>query len=63
MYANPSHIRDHVVKVRLNDDEYQLLEALSQYSKNQKAVLAREFVLSAMAQLTGQQTTNESRAA
>lgn len=48
MYADPRHIRDHEVKVRLNEDELHLLEALAQFSKTQKSVLARELILQAL---------------
>jgi uncharacterized protein YeeX (DUF496 family) len=53
MYADPRHIRDHEVKVRLNEDELHLLEALAQYNQTQRAVLARELILDALAKLRG----------
>ena len=45
MYADPSKIRDNVVKVRLNDAEAQLLDALVTYTGEQKATLIREMLL------------------
>ena len=45
MYADPSKIRDNVVKVRLNDAESQLLDALVAYTGEQKASLIREMLL------------------
>ena len=45
MYADPSKIRDNVVKVRLNDAEAQLLDALVAYTGEQKASLIRELLL------------------
>jgi alpha-mannosidase len=45
MYADPSKIRDNVVKVRLNDAEAQLLDALVTYTGEQKASLIRELLL------------------
>lgn len=48
MYADPRHIRDHEVKVRLNEDEMKVLEALAQYNHVQKSVLARELILAAL---------------
>ena len=45
MYADPSKIRDNVVKVRLNDAEAQLLDALVAYTGEQKASLIREMLL------------------
>lgn len=53
MYADPRHIRDHEVKVRLNEDELHLLEALAQYNQTQRAVLARELILASLAKLKG----------
>lgn len=44
-YENPEHLRDNPIKVRLNDDEYELIKALSVYAKKQPAVLARELLL------------------
>ena len=51
MYADRTHLRDHEVKVRLNEDELHLLEALAQYNKTQRAVLARELILSALSRV------------
>ena len=48
MYADSRHIRDHEVKVRLNEDELHLLEALAQYNQQQRAVMARELIVSAL---------------
>jgi hypothetical protein len=45
MYADPSKIRDNVVKVRLNDAEDHLLDALVAYTGEQKATLIRELIL------------------
>lgn len=45
MYADPTKIRDNVVKVRLNDAESQLLDALVAYTGEQKATLIRELLL------------------
>lgn len=53
MYADPRHIRDHEVKVRLNEDEMHLLEALAQFNQTQRAVMARELVLNALSRLKG----------
>lgn len=54
MYSDPRHIRDHEVKVRLNEDELELLESLAKYNRTQRAVLARELMLAALAQLKGE---------
>lgn len=45
MYSDPSLIREHVVKIRLNDNENRLIDALVNYTGQQKAVLLREMVL------------------
>lgn len=53
MYSDPRHIRDHEVKVRLNEDEYALLEALATYNQTQKSVLVREVFVEAAKRLAG----------
>ena len=45
MYADPTFIRDHVVKIRLNDQEQDLIEAWVNYTGQQKAALLREMLL------------------
>lgn len=45
MYSDPSLIREHVIKIRLNDNEARLIDALVAYTGQQKAVLLREMVL------------------
>lgn len=45
MYSDPSLIREHVIKIRLNDNEARLIDALVNYTGQQKAVLLREMVL------------------
>jgi len=45
MYSDPSLIRDHVVKIRLNDLENDLLTAWVNYTGQQKAALLREMLL------------------
>lgn len=54
MYADPRHIRDHEVKVRLNEDELELLESLAKYNRSQRAVMARELLLAALASVKGE---------
>jgi hypothetical protein len=44
-YTDPSLIREHVVKIRLNDREAELIQAWVNYSGEQKAVLLREMLL------------------
>ena len=45
MYADPSLIREHVVKIRLNDNEADLINAWVKYTGQQKAVLLRDMLL------------------
>lgn len=45
MYADPRHIRDNPIKVRLNDDEYAAIEALARLNKRQPAAFARELLM------------------
>lgn len=45
MYADPAKIRSHTVKLRLNDEEAKLVDALADYTGEQKAVLLREIIL------------------
>jgi hypothetical protein len=46
MYADPSKIRNHtIVKVRLNEAEAQLLEALVSYTGEEKAPIVRALFL------------------
>ena len=47
MYTDPTQIRAHVVKIRLNDREAELLNAWTNYTGQQKAVLLREMLLEA----------------
>lgn len=44
MYADPKHIRDREVKVRLDDEAFALLDAMATFSRRQRAVLARELI-------------------
>lgn len=46
MYADPKLIRRHVIAVRLNDKERDLVDALVQYTGAEKAAYIRELVLS-----------------
>jgi hypothetical protein len=45
MYTDPSLIREHVVKLRLNDQEWNLIDAWVNYTGQQRAVLLREMLL------------------
>ena len=56
MYADPSLIRDHVVKIRLNDNEADLIDAWVKYTGQQKAALLREMLLEQAALDMGMQS-------
>jgi len=45
MYADPTHIRDNGVKIRLNDDELAVVEALARFNQQQRAVFVRKVLL------------------
>ena len=55
MYADPSLIRDVVIRVRLNDAESELLDAIQKFTGHQKSTLLRDlFVAGAMKVLAGE---------
>lgn len=56
MYSDPTRIRSHTIKVRLSDRENDLIDALVNYTGEQKAVLIREMVLEAAASALGLQS-------
>jgi len=45
MYTDPTLVREHVVKIRLNDNEAELINAWVNYTGQQKAVILREMLL------------------
>lgn len=45
MYADPTHIRDNVIKLRLNDLELRLLTAAAEYNRSQLAAFARDLIV------------------
>lgn len=51
MYADPSHARTNVTKVRLNDRSDNLLSAIAEFHHTQKAVLAREILEARLMQM------------
>lgn len=46
MYANPQLIRDIIIKVRLNDAESDLIDAIVNLTGQQKSTLIRELFMS-----------------
>lgn len=45
MYRDPAKIRKHPVRLRFSDEEYRLIQALTDYSGEQQAVILREIIL------------------
>lgn len=45
MYADPSKIRDRVIRVRLSEEEDDLLDAITRYTGGQKSSLMRELFI------------------
>lgn len=45
MYADAAKIRSHTIKLRMNEEEYRLVTALTEYTGEQKAVLLRKIIL------------------
>jgi len=60
-YEDPTHLRNKVIKVRLNDDERELVAILARLNKRQPAVLLRDLVLQGLAMF--EQSTEQKRAA
>ncbi|MDS4070224.1 MAG: hypothetical protein RKO24_11455 [Candidatus Competibacter sp.] len=54
MYADPRHLRDHEIKVRLNEDAYQVVIALARFNRQQPAVFTRELLLAGIDRLMQQ---------
>ncbi|AFC85888.1 hypothetical protein [Frateuria aurantia] len=52
MYENPTHIRDKIIKVRLNADERNLVDALARINKTQPSVFLRDLVIQGLAVVT-----------
>jgi len=54
MYDDPAHIRDHEIKVRLNDAELAVVDALARYNQRQRAAFVRELVMASVARFEQQ---------
>lgn len=61
MYSDPSRLRQNVVKIRLSDEEHRLVQALVDYTGEQKATLIREVVIQQALQLLGDDPTRSNR--
>ncbi|WP_017907437.1 hypothetical protein [Xanthomonas sp. SHU 199] len=51
MYADPTHIRDNVIKARFSDPEDELIRALARFNGRQPAVFVREAALAHIAMM------------
>lgn len=49
MYPDRTAVRDHEVKVRLNEHELAVVEALAKYNHRQRAVFVRDLMLAGLA--------------
>ncbi|PZP30458.1 MAG: hypothetical protein DI603_15150 [Roseateles depolymerans] len=45
MYPDPKRVRDNRITLRLDDYEYELIQALANYQGDQPSTLARELLL------------------
>lgn len=63
MYSDPSLIRRHIVKLSLSDRESALLEALCNYTGEQKAVVLREMLMQRAVEVMGHASNLEPLAA
>lgn len=60
MYQDPALIRKHVVKIRLSDTEAAIVDAITNYTGEQKATLLRELILERAAEILAPSSrTNE----
>lgn len=63
MYADPQYIRSREVKVRFNHQEAQLIDALVDYTGQQRAVLVRELVMEGLRQQQAAKALNDTDSA
>ena len=62
MYANPKHLHDREIKVRVDEDTFNLLQALAAYHRTQRAVLCRELLEAQLAALASENTGDQTAA-
>jgi predicted DNA-binding protein len=58
MYSDPTKLRSNVVKIRLSDEEHRLIQALVDYSGEQKAPLLRELIINQALSVLGVNDTS-----
>lgn len=51
MYDDPTHVRAHEIKVRLNDDELALVDALARFNQRQRAAFVRDLLMASARRL------------
>ncbi|MEB2514814.1 hypothetical protein D3C76_1550650 [compost metagenome] len=56
MYANPKHLHDREIKVRVDEDTFELIQALAKFHRTQRAVLCRELLEAQLAALASENT-------
>ena len=59
MYSDPNHLHDREIKLRLDADTYQAVEALAKFHKTQKAVFVRDLVEAALERAIAEDTHNQ----
>ena len=59
MYANPKHLHDREIKVRVDEDTFNLIQALAAYHRTQRAVLCRELLEAQLAALASENTGDQ----
>ncbi|AQW68353.1 hypothetical protein ACF8Q9_22335 [Pseudomonas sp. TYF_15] len=62
MYANPKHLHDREIKVRVDEDTFNLIQALAAYHRTQRAVLCRELLEAQLAALASENTGDQTAA-
>ena len=59
MYANPKHLHDREIKVRVDEDTFNLIQAMAVYHRTQRAVLCREMREAQLAALASENTCDQ----
>ena len=59
MYANPKHLHDREIKVRVDEDTFELIQTLAKFHRTQRAVLCRELLEAQLAALSSENTGDQ----
>ena len=59
MYANPKHLHDREIKVRVDEDTFNLIQALATFHRTQRAVRCRELLEAQLAALSSETTAEQ----